>query len=77
VELTVSDDGEGFDIGETRRRGTGLGLVSVNERVRLAGGTVNIASAPRGGTQVQVCIPLDAATANIEERLSGHGTRIA
>jgi two-component system sensor histidine kinase UhpB len=75
AELTISDDGEGFDIGETRRRGTGLGLVSVNERVRLAGGSVNISSAPRRGTQVQVSIPLDAPA--VEERSSGHGTRIA
>jgi signal transduction histidine kinase len=77
VELTIRDDGEGFDIGEARKRGTGLGLVSVNERVRLAGGTVDISSAPRRGTQVRVCIPLDAPAANSEERSSGHGTRIA
>ena len=77
VELTISDDGEGFDIGETRKRGTGLGLVSVNERVRLAGGTVDISSAPRRGTQVQVRIPLDAPVADTEEQPSVQGTRIA
>jgi two-component system sensor histidine kinase UhpB len=77
VELTISDDGEGFDIGETRRRGTGLGLVSVNERVRLAGGTVDFSSAARRGTQVQVCIPLVAPASDGEEPSSGHCARIA
>ena len=77
VELTISDDGEGFDIGETRKRATGLGLVSVNERVRLAGGTVDISSAPRRGTHVQVRIPLDVPAADAEEQPSGQGTRIA
>jgi two-component system sensor histidine kinase UhpB len=37
AELTVADDGQGFDVAETRRHGKGLGLVSINERVRLAG----------------------------------------
>ena len=37
-ELTIADDGRGFDVAETRRNGKGLGLVSINERVRLAGG---------------------------------------
>ena len=39
-ELTIADDGRGFDVAETRRNGKGLGLVSINERVRLAGGTL-------------------------------------
>ena len=42
VELTIADDGKGFDIAETRENGKGLGLVSINERVRLAGGTLSI-----------------------------------
>ena len=41
AELTVSDDGKGFDI-QVRTGETGLGLVSITERARLAGGTVSI-----------------------------------
>ena len=33
VQLSISDDGKGFD--ETRLRGNGLGLVSIDERVRM------------------------------------------
>ena len=42
AELTIADDGKGFDIAETRKSGKGLGLVSINERVRLAGGTLSV-----------------------------------
>ena len=38
-------------------KGKGLGLVSITERVRLAGGTVDIVAEPEKGTQVRVLIP--------------------
>ena len=41
VELTIADDGKGFDVVGARADSKGLGLVSINERVRLAGGTVS------------------------------------
>ena len=37
LELTIADDGQGFDLAEARRRG-GLGLISLDERVRLVRG---------------------------------------
>ena len=40
ADLTIVDDGRGFDIAS--RHGQGLGLISIDERVRLAGGTVSI-----------------------------------
>ena len=57
AELTIADDGNGFDIGSTREHRKGLGLVSINERVRLAGGTVSIATELNKGTGVRVQIP--------------------
>ena len=57
AELTISDDGKGFDIVSTRENRKGLGLVSINERVRLAGGTVSIATESNKGTRVRVQIP--------------------
>jgi len=60
VELTIADDGQGFDAGERRKRRKGLGLVSINERVRLVGGMVNISAEPGKGTRLQVEIPLAA-----------------
>jgi PAS domain S-box-containing protein len=57
IELTVADDGRGFDIGPASAGVKGLGLVSINERVRLAGGTVSIMTEVNIGTRVRVDIP--------------------
>ena len=59
AELTIADDGSGFDAGRTRRTTGGLGLVSITERVRLAGGTVSIVAELNKGTRVQVRIPVN------------------
>jgi two-component system sensor histidine kinase UhpB len=60
AELVIEDDGHGFDVASSLRRGPGLGLVSITERVRLAGGTVSITSDPTTGTRVRVRIPTHA-----------------
>ena len=59
IHLIVSDSGKGFDIDAARRRG-GLGLLSMQERVRLVGGTIVINSKPLGGTTLRVCVPFRA-----------------
>ena len=56
--LTVADDGRGFDVEAAVRRGDGLGLVSIVERVRLAGGTVSIVTENKKGTRVRVQLPV-------------------
>ena len=57
VRLTVADDGCGFDLTEARGRG-GLGLISLDERVRLVGGQVTIRTGPQEGTEVRILVPL-------------------
>ena len=57
VQLVVRDSGKGFDL-ETALRGTGLGLTSMRERVRLVGGTIAIRSKPMSGNTIHVRIPL-------------------
>jgi PAS domain S-box-containing protein len=57
VELAIDDDGKGFDLSETRARGAGLGLVSIDERVRLLCGSVHVETQPRKGTRMRVRIP--------------------
>jgi len=47
IHIIVSDSGNGFDI-EAARRGQGLGLTSMQERVRLVGGTIAVESKPMG-----------------------------
>ncbi len=56
IELSISDDGEGFDPRATRARG-GLGLLSMEERARLVGGTLAIRSSPGQGTLVEARVP--------------------
>ena len=62
TELTVTDDGRGFDTAGSLERGKGLGLVSITERVRLAGGTVSIVAEVNRGTRVSVRIPASSPT---------------
>jgi two-component system sensor histidine kinase DegS len=60
VELAVRDDGAGFDVPEARRRaatGASLGLMTMEERVSLAGGTFSIESASGRGTTVRARFP--------------------
>jgi signal transduction histidine kinase len=57
VELRIADDGRGFDLEEARRRG-GLGLISIDERVRLVGGHVLIVSECGHGTVIEARVPL-------------------
>ena len=57
IHLLVSDLGRGFDL-ETATQGRGLGLTSMQERVRLINGIIEIQSKPMGGTIVHVRVPL-------------------
>jgi PAS domain S-box-containing protein len=53
LALSVRDDGAGFDPEAARRRGSAgasLGLVGMEERAALAGGTLELRSAPGQGT---------------------------
>ena len=57
ILLRVSDDGVGFDA-RHRRNGEGLGLVSMQERLKVSGGVLTIWSRPSLGTQVEAIVPL-------------------
>ena len=57
LELIIVDDGQGFDLAEVQRLG-GLGLISLDERVRLIGGSLTIRTEPQHGTEVRVQVPL-------------------
>ena len=57
VDLTVRDEGAGFDVDEANR-GVGLGLTSMKERLKLVGGELFIESQSTRGTTVQARAPL-------------------
>ncbi len=69
VRLVIRDDGRGL---ETRPSASELldagklGLVGMQERVRLVGGRVNIVSQAGKGTTVEVCVPLPGSGATSE-----------
>lgn len=57
ISLTFHDSGVGFDVEKAKWKG-GLGLVSMEERVKLLGGTISIVSGPTSGTLISARVPL-------------------
>ena len=60
VRLSITDRGAGFDPAGAKAKG-GLGLISMEERVRPGGGSLTVKSQPGKGTRVEVRIPLPEA----------------
>ena len=63
LHLEILDLGQGFDL-DTEYPRVGLGLISMKERARLAGGELTITSALGRGTTVCVDVPLDPEVAS-------------
>jgi signal transduction histidine kinase len=61
LQLTIKDDGAGFNYGQ--QRPAGLGLESMKQRVLLVHGKFTIRSKPGKGTILLVWVPLIEATA--------------
>ncbi len=57
LALSISDNGVGFEVGRIGSA-RGLGLISMRERIHLAGGEFDISSKPGGGTKIQARVPL-------------------
>ncbi len=62
LDLTIVDNGIGFLFNEARSaalvQGTSLGLLGMEERLRLVGGTLDIVSATGAGTELKAQFPL-------------------
>ena len=56
VQLTVEDDGRGFEVGQIPK--DRYGLIGLNERTHLLGGTLDLQSSPGEGTRVVVTVRL-------------------
>ena len=56
IHLTISDSGVGFDIEATKAAG-GLGLVSMQERLKLLNGSLSIESQLQRGTTIHASVP--------------------
>jgi len=57
VQLTIEDDGLGFDASDTAE--DRHGLVGMNERARMLGGALDLSTSPGAGTRVRVTVPLE------------------
>jgi PAS domain S-box-containing protein len=56
IHLAVVDSGAGFDK-EAAKEGRGLGLTSMQERLKLLNGTLSIETQPGLGTTIRACVP--------------------
>ena len=56
LTLTITDDGIGFDVDASLRKG--LGLISIDERVEAIGGTLDIRSRPGAGSTLTIVVPV-------------------
>lgn len=57
VELSVKDDGRGFDVRKVR---SGIGLENIKRRTKVFSGDYTCLSAPGKGCEIKVAIPLNA-----------------
>jgi signal transduction histidine kinase len=61
LHLLIRDDGVGFDVRAAQERaaqGASFGLLGMRERVELAGGRLEMTSAPGRGAEIHVRFPL-------------------
>jgi signal transduction histidine kinase len=58
LQLTIADNGNGFDPALTRASGGHFGLEVMRQRAARIGGQISVQSAPGQGTRVEVSVPL-------------------
>jgi len=68
IDLCVSDSGAGFSPEHVKAE-TGLGLISMRERLRLVRGHLSVESDPSHGTRIRVRVPL----LTIKSEVTGDG----
>ncbi|MDP1675293.1 MAG: two-component regulator propeller domain-containing protein [Bacteroidota bacterium] len=56
IRAVIKDDGKGFD---SKIKGEGYGMRSLNERIKILGGKFTIESSPGGGTVIKIIIPIN------------------
>jgi signal transduction histidine kinase len=71
IEMTVTDDGHGFNPDAVSRDGSGVGVgvVSMEERARGIGGTLHIVSGPERGTAIRIKAPLNSPPKRAERSM--------
>jgi len=63
VQLSIQDDGVGFDAENATSSEAGhFGLLGMRERAEKIGGTITVLSTRGSGTRINVIVPLSTAT---------------
>lgn len=57
-DISIQDDGRGFEFNSERTATSGLGLMNIFNRVTLVGGMAKVNTAPGKGTQILLHIPI-------------------
>jgi signal transduction histidine kinase len=58
ADLTIADDGIGFDVEEIYRNNKGMGLSNIKKRTEMLNGQAHITSAPGEGATIKIIIPI-------------------
>ena len=61
LEMTVTDDGKGFNLDAVSGDTSGVGVISMEDRARAIGGSLYIVSGAERGTTIRICAPLKPA----------------
>ena len=61
IHLAVKDSGTGFDR-EAAKKSRGIGLISMEERLKVVKGTLSINSQPKRGTTIDARVPLNSGS---------------
>jgi PAS domain S-box-containing protein len=75
LSLLVKDQGEGFDLGAARAS-PGLGLISMEERLKLVDGELSIETQPGQGTSIHARVRLSPVRGGMREAQAFDGGRI-
>jgi signal transduction histidine kinase len=76
LELTIADDGRGFEVdGKHATSMGGNGVINMRRRIERLGGEIEFDSAPGEGTRVRIVVPLtlDGIASGVRKLFSAGG----
>ena len=59
INFNYADNGIGFDMEKIGEKGTGLGIMNIQERVKILRGGLEMVSKPGAGSKTKIHIPVE------------------